>query len=54
MSSNNLFVLVEFPEVQKYMELDEFDENSYLCAEISSAYFIDAEWKSKVDTDELT
>ena len=48
---DNTYVLVEFPEVQKYMDLDEFEDNSYPCTEISSAYFIYAEWKHQIDND---
>ena len=50
-TNDNSFVLVEFPEVQKYMDLDEFEENSYLCVDNPSAYFIDRNWKAQVDED---
>ena len=49
--NDNTYVLVEFPEVQKYMDLDEFEDNSYLCTEISSVYFINADWKHQIDND---
>lgn len=46
-----LFVVIEFPEIQKYMDMDGFEENSYLVSDEkgledfgSSAYFVSLEW----------
>lgn len=50
-NNDNTYLLVAFPEVQKYMDLDEFEDNSYPCSEISSAYFICADWKHQIDND---
>lgn len=36
----NKYILVEFPESQKYMDCDWFDEEAHLCIDIASAYFI--------------
>lgn len=36
----NEFILVEFPQSQKYMNCDWFEEEAYFCIELDSAYFI--------------
>ncbi len=48
------YIVVEWPESQKLMELDGFRENSYLINDEqgiseygSSAYFVNAEWLAK-------
>ena len=34
------YILVHFPEVQNYMEEGWFDEEAYICIEITGSYFI--------------
>jgi hypothetical protein len=36
----NEFILVEFPQSQKYMNCDWFDKEAHLCIDLASAYFI--------------
>lgn len=50
------FIIVEWPEVQKYMEKDGFNDNAFLINDESwldqygsSSYFIKESWKYKID-----
>lgn len=52
----NIYVVVCWPDIQDYMDLDGFDENAYLINDSkglddfgSSAYFINKAWKDKVE-----
>lgn len=49
MVTKDLFEIVEFPEIQNYQDQPEFGDNSFVCVEIDGAYFVNAEWKSKID-----
>lgn len=42
----NEYILIEFPESQKYMGFKWFNKESHLCIDISSAYFIP---KNRID-----
>lgn len=44
------YILIEFPEIQKYIELEDFEEHSSLadCEKFGpSAYFVEEEWLDK-------
>lgn len=50
------FIIVEWPEIQLYMEQEGFNDNCYLINDTSwldqygsSSYFVNEKWKSKVD-----
>lgn len=56
----NYYVVVEWPEIQDYMDEPGFDENAHLINDEigldmygSSAYFVNVEWKNKVDNHEV-
>ena len=49
-----MYKLIDFPEIQTYQMYDGFDDNSYLCAEISGAYFVDEEFVNLVDSGKAT
>lgn len=49
------YVLIEFPEIQEYMELEGFEEHSSLadCDKFgSSAYFVEEEWLDEINREE--
>lgn len=50
------YVVISWPEIQNYMDLDGFEENSYLVNDDkgiddfgSSAYFVDEDWLDSLD-----
>lgn len=53
-----MYELVTWPEIQEYMDSEGFEEHSCLADDDyffgtygSSAYFVDKEWKEKVDNE---
>lgn len=47
----NTYIVIQWPEIQYYMELEGFEENSYLINDEkgvdkfgSSAYFVNTKW----------
>ena len=53
------FIIVEWPEIQFYMDQEEFDSNcclindeSWLDQYGSSSYFVNEKWKQKIDKKE--
>lgn len=37
------YILVEFPEVQDYMDLEWFEDEAHVCVDIDGAFFIPEE-----------
>lgn len=57
-----MYKLIEFPEIQKYQELEGFDEHACLANDPrflqingvgNSAYFVDTEWLTKMTKEGL-
>ena len=48
----DLYTIIRWPDVQEYMDIDDFREHSYLAPDEpfgSSAYFVEVDWLNKVD-----
>ena len=53
------YVVITWPDIQYYMDIEGFDENSYLVNDEqgledfgSSAYFVDEEWLEELNKNE--
>ena len=48
------YILIGFPDIQEYMDLDDFEEHSYLadCDKFgTSAYLVEEEWLNNIDNE---
>ena len=44
-----MYILIDFPEIQYYQEIEGFEENSYAAVDVNGAFFVKVSWIMKHD-----